>query len=390
MIPFSKIWYWMVVVAVLILAAGVTTLFPQTNDVSVSDGTIPLDTPNKVDPSTKAESQQEVPTSLDDMGRVDLTAEVKLGRLLNDFKNDLRQEYLDARAGSINWWLQFIAIVLAFFGLVIIVLGYFGIRSFKELEADAKKHVEEIKKHHTQSKSHLEEITSVDISDPEKTPVIEKAIDNVQLDPDPSFIDKVLTEIYTLQHNGRVEDAVEKWRSIANIAEGTNNDLAFRAWLSIAYLLPEGDDRLAAYNKAMNLNPDYIRSRRNQPISRHSKLFHDTIIVEAVLHYFKDPKFEKFSAEQEDITVRDYGADVMLHDEEGRLVIIVECKVDEYVARPTMAQFKRYFRNSGAQFGLLAASTDFSNWTFFRILGDEITEITRSQFEEGLVELGSS
>ena len=108
--------------------------------------------------------------------------------------------------------------------------------------------------------------------------------------PDPSFTDKVVTEIYTLQHTGRVEDALEKWRSIANIAEGIDNVRAFQAWLSIAYLLPEGEERLAAYDRAMDLNPDYTRSARNQPISRHSKLFHDTIVVGAVLRYFNDPR----------------------------------------------------------------------------------------------------
>ena len=55
MIRFSKIWYWVVVMAVLILAAGITTLFPQTNDVAVSEDTKPLDTPNKVDSVTKIE-----------------------------------------------------------------------------------------------------------------------------------------------------------------------------------------------------------------------------------------------------------------------------------------------------------------------------------------------
>ena len=34
---FSKIWYWLVIMVVLILAAGITTLFPQTNDIPVSE-----------------------------------------------------------------------------------------------------------------------------------------------------------------------------------------------------------------------------------------------------------------------------------------------------------------------------------------------------------------
>ena len=373
---FSKIWYWLVVMVVLILAAGITTLFPQTSDVPVSEETKPLDTPNKVEP------QQAVPASSSSDVNIDPSDKVGLQQLFND----LRKEYLDTRDGVINWWLQFITIVLAFFGIVVVVLGYFGIKSFRELEADAKKSVEKIEEYLAQSEAHLGQMSSIDFGDREKAPEVEKAIRDVQSESQPSFIDKVLTEIYALQRDGRTEDAVEKWRSIANIAEGTDNNLASRAWLSIAYLLPEGDDRLTAYDKAMDLDPDYTRSPRNQPISRHSMLFHDTIVVEAVLRYFNDPKFEKFSITQEGITGPDrYRADVLLYDEEGQLVVIVECKVNEHIARRTIVQFKEYFRHSDARFGLLTAGTDISKWTFFRILGDEITEINRSQFEEELV-----
>ena len=295
MMRFSKIWYCVVVMAVLILAAGITTLFPQTNDVPVSEETKPLDTPNKVDSVTKVEPQQEVPASSFPDVNIDPSDKVALQQLFND----LRKEYLDTRDGAINWWLQFITTVLAFFGIVVVVLGYFGIKIFRELEADAKKYVEEIREHLAQSEAHLRHMSSIDFGDPEKAPEVEKAIRDVQSESQPSFIDKVLTEIYALQRNGRVEDAVEKWRSIANISEGTDNNLASRAWLSMAYFLPEGDDQLAAYNKAMNLNPDYTRVSRNQPISKHSRLFHEGIVVNAVVHYFNEPKFEKFSTARE-------------------------------------------------------------------------------------------
>ena len=383
----SKIWYSLVVIAVLILAAGITTLFPQTNDVSVPEETKPLDTPNKVDSVTKAEPQQEVPASSSPDVNIDPSDKAELQQLFND----LRKEYLDTRDGAINWWLQFITIVLAFFGIVVVVLGYLGIKNFRELEARAEKSVEKIEENLALSNARLGETTSIDIGDSEKIPEIKKTIKDVQLDPDPSFIDKVLTEIYTLQLNGKVEGAVEKWRSVANIAEGTDNNLASRAWLSIAYLLPEGDDRLTAYDKAMDLNPDYTRSPRNQPISRHSMLFHDAIVVEAVLRYFNGPKFEKFSTVQEYITGSDrYRADVVLCDEERQPIVIVECQINEYIASRAAAQFKEYFRRSDAQFGLLAVGTNLSKWTFFRILGNGITEITHSQFEEELVEFGSS
>ena len=409
MMRFSKIWHWFVGVGIVILVIGIMIPFVQTNDTPVSeeanssDNTDEINPPTKVDrqpkdssppsttenvdPAIKVKTQEAgTKTTPTELG-VDSIAAVEIQRHFNELKS----EYLDDRADHIDMWLTVVAIVLTFFGLVVIVLGYFGIKRFQELEARAEKSVEKIEENLALSKARLQETTSIDIGDPEKTPKIKKTIQDVQLDPDPSFIDKVLTEIYTLQLNGKVEDAVEKWRSVANIAEGTDNNLASRAWLSIAYLLPEGDDRLAAYDKAMDLNPDYTRSLRNQPISRYSMLFHDTIVVEAVFRYFNEPKFEKFSITQEDITGPDqYRADVLLYDEEGQLVVIVECKVNEYIARRSIIQFKEYFRRSDAQFGLLAAGTAISKWTFFRILGSEITEITRSQFETELVEFGSS
>ena len=110
---FSKIWYWLVVIAVLILAACITTLFPQTNDVPAPEETKPLDTTNKVDPVTKVEPQQEVPASGSPDVNINPSDKIELQQLFND----LRKEYLDTRDGAINWGLQFITIVLAFFGI---------------------------------------------------------------------------------------------------------------------------------------------------------------------------------------------------------------------------------------------------------------------------------
>ena len=387
MIRFSKIWYWLVVMVVLILAAGITTLFPQTNDVPVSEETKPLDTPNKVNSVTKVEPQQETPASGSSAVNVDSADKAELQQLFND----LRKEYLDTRAESVNWWLQFITIALAFFGIVVVVLGYFGIKSFRELEADAKKSVEKIEEYLAQSEAHLGQMSSIDFGDREKAPEVEKAIRDVRAESQPSFIDKVLTEIYALQRDGRVEDAVEKWRSIANIAEGTDNNLASRAWLSIAYLLPEGDDRLTAYDKAMDLDPDYTRSPKNQPISRHSTLFHEGIVVNAVVRYFNEPKFEKFSTLRECIIGSSrYRADIALHDEEGRLAVIVECKRIGYVGREGIIQLTEYCRQGNVQFGIFATDIDPSKWTFLKVGENEIIEIRRSEFEAEVVGSGSS
>ena len=52
-------------------------------------------------------------------------------------------------------------------------------------------------------------------------------------------MDRAIADAYSLQRAGRIDDAIERWRSIANIAETIDNDLAARAWLSVGYLLYE-------------------------------------------------------------------------------------------------------------------------------------------------------
>ena len=63
---------------VIILAAGITTLLPQTNDVSVSEETKPLDPPNEVDSATTTESQQEDFASPRPTEHVNLTPKLNL------------------------------------------------------------------------------------------------------------------------------------------------------------------------------------------------------------------------------------------------------------------------------------------------------------------------
>ena len=386
MIQLSKMSYWLIIMVVL-LATNLTMLSVEANDASVSQGTRPLGNVNEIDSATKVELQPKAPTSPNTMVGIDPVVAVEIKRLFNE----LERERLSNRSGYIDSWLAVVAIVLTFFAVVIAVLGIFGYRRFRELEADAKKHVEEIKEHHAQSRARIQEMHSEDIDDPDKASEVEEAVREVRSNPEPPLIDKVIAEIYTLQRDGKIESVIEKWRSIANIAEGNDNELAARAWLSIRYFLTEEEEQLAAYNKAMNLDPGYTLTYMNQYRTKYSNLSPHGAVVGVVRRYFNDSKFEKFSTKLEyQIESGHYRADVVLKDEKGQLTIIVECMVNEYIPTITMTHLKEHFRRSGAQFGLLAAGIDFSNWTFFRMLEDEFTEITRSQFEEELLAVGSS
>ena len=100
-----------------------------------------------------------------------------------------------------------------------------------------------------------EDIDKRDIA--EKLDKIQKAVEQ---NPKTSFIQKTIADAYMLQRGERIEEAIEKWRSIANIAEGNDNDLASKALTSVGYLcLKEGtgERALSALNKAINLKPDF-------------------------------------------------------------------------------------------------------------------------------------
>ena len=107
-----------------------------------------------------------------------------------------------------------------------------------------------------------EDIDKRDIS--EKLDKIQKAVEQ---DPKASLIEKAIADAYMLQRGERIEEAVEMWRSIANIMEGNDNDLASKALASVGYLcLKEGagERALSALNKAINLKPDFDEAYNNR------------------------------------------------------------------------------------------------------------------------------
>ena len=80
-------------------------------------------------------------------------------------------------------------------------------------------------------------------------------------------IEKAIADASALQQDGAIEDAIEKWRSIANIVEGIDNDLAYRAWFSVGYLYSqEGkpEETISACNEAIRLKPDSAEVYNNR------------------------------------------------------------------------------------------------------------------------------
>ena len=96
---------------------------------------------------------------------------------------------------------------------------------------------------------------------------VEKVVQNVERNSKASFFDKAIAHAYRFQKDGRIHEALQKWRDIANHAEGHDNDLAARAWFSIGYLHNEqgrGEQALSAYDKAIHLDSDYVAAYYNR------------------------------------------------------------------------------------------------------------------------------
>ena len=196
-------------------------------------------------------------------------SEVESQRRLNEF----RSEYLDDRADTLNRWLDFVAIVVTFFAVAVALAGFLGFRRFREIETEAKSSVEKVKSSVEAAENLVKEIRetrdesqeillnlrnlnaeSVD-KEPERANRVSR---DAQNNPEATLVDKAIAHAVYLQQQGKRDNAIEKWRAIAHIAEGSDNDLAVRAWLSIGYLVLVGGskDCILAYDEAIRLKPD--------------------------------------------------------------------------------------------------------------------------------------
>ena len=196
--------------------------------------------------------------------------------------NELRRELLDAREKIVDWWLEATAIFLTLLGVAAAILGYFGFKRLDRIESQARENMEESEKHAQEAQHYLKEIKArrdeadslvkgmnaeVVGDDPDKA---SEVVENIQQNPDSSPIDRAVAAALSLQQQNRTEEALEKWRSIANIVEETDSELAARAWFSVGYLvfLEKLDLEMAinAYDKALRLNPDLVGAYYNRGV----------------------------------------------------------------------------------------------------------------------------
>ena len=227
-------------------------------------------------PSSGSEPQPARPESAPDKNGIDTATDVEIQRRFNE----LRRELLDHRVKLADWWLAVTAGFLTFFGVVAVIVGFFGfeeLRDFKDKAHEdmmaANKHAEEAEKQamraervvkeieatHDEAQALLKDMNAETVhNDPDKA---SEVVETVQQSPVASPIDRAVAAAISLQQQGEIGQAIEKWRSIANVAEGVDRQLQARAWFSVGYLHGEEDNweaALDAYNEAIRLKPDVV------------------------------------------------------------------------------------------------------------------------------------
>ena len=278
---FSHRW-WMVVALLFAFAATVSFLSAQTEEPSAVDApsSAAVQSDSVEVQSSRDESEQKQSTLVP-------SRDIAAAKVKTELLNELRSELLDNRAKMVDWWLEATAIFLTLVGVAAAILGYFGFKRLDRIESKARenmevseKHAKEAQRYQEEAQRDLEQIKArrdeadslvkgmnaeVVGDDPDKA---SEVVENIQQNPDSSPIDRAVAAALSLQQQNRTEEAIEKWNSIANVVEGTDNELAARAWFSIGFLMlfKKLDREMAinAYDKALRLNPDLVEAYYNR------------------------------------------------------------------------------------------------------------------------------
>ena len=266
------------------MGAFAQTTEPAIESVPASDqpaalNSSPTGDENSTDKDTSVQSDPPVgPTPA-------AAAEVEIQRRFNE----LQRELLDDRADYIDRWLIAVTIVLAFFGIL-------GFKRFRE--AEARKSVEAAKRYEADAKDHAERIEALQgnaVADVQRIRDLmtaevaaqnpaeaNQAVKDARENPEASLTDKAITDAVSLQQQGKRDAAIEKWRAIAHVVEGSDNDLAARAWFSVGYLAMDEDPKgsVLANDRAIRLKPDYARAYNNRGAAKHELGRHEDAMAD--------------------------------------------------------------------------------------------------------------
>ena len=278
----------LVVAAMAVIVPMVT--FAQTSSPATESEPAAAGHASPVQAASGPEDNTSVETNLP--ARSTIPSEIEVER--QSRFNDLRREVLDDRAKLVDWWLTATAIFLTLLGIVAVIAGYLSFKRFREIEAEARQNVtasqqyteearhlvEEIKAKRHEAESLMEGLNAqIASDDPGKAT---QAILSVRQNPEASLTDKAISDAVSLQQQGKRDAAIGKWRAIAHVVEGSDNDLAARAWFSVGYLAMDEDPKgsVLANDRAIRLKPDYARAYNNRGAAKHELGRHEDAIAD--------------------------------------------------------------------------------------------------------------
>ena len=187
--------------------------------------------------------------------------------------DELKRELLDHRGKLVDWWLTataifltLLSVLMAFFVIVLAIVGYIGFQKISEIEKEARQYMEMTKgheetagegakrteEHKEEAERNLKQIGYMveDISD----------IESPTAKPSP---EDVPTEI--------TQSDSDKTSQAAEIAGETDTQLQARAWFSVGYLYGEEESweaSIDAYGKVLELEPDNADAYNNRGVAR--------------------------------------------------------------------------------------------------------------------------
>ena len=273
------------------------TVFSQASESSLeaTSSVAEIDSGSAEQTDGENNKSTDIPETVDTQAFQDAFAEFK-AEFETQIK-DIRGERLDERASSINWWLGVIAIVLAFMGVVVAIASFVGYRRFREIEEEAKASVKIVTDAAEATKHYLLEIQEkrgtaavmlqemhamyaddADANTEEATQTVKTIRDN----PDASPVDKAIANALTSQQQGKQEDAIEEWRTIAQNTEDSDNELAARAWFSVGFLSQDEDvaSSISSYDRAIQLKPNFSEAYFNRANAKAALGRHEDAIAD--------------------------------------------------------------------------------------------------------------
>ena len=259
-------------VIAIVLALGVIVGVPRLSLAQPAEPTMVAPNPDAKSQPPGKESGRVQPRADQNKVGSDAVIAVEIQRRFNE----LESKRLNDRAGSINWWLNVVLIVLGFMAVVIPIVGVVSWlvarAQFRQIETEARENADKTRRLLEQTQEHSAKVKSLSDGltaesagkEPDK---VREAAESVQENPTASLIDWAIAVAVLLQQEGKIDEAIEKWRSIANITEEGDKELGARAWFSVGYLSNKRKDHGAAidaYTRALRLNPNYAAAYINR------------------------------------------------------------------------------------------------------------------------------